>query len=212
MNKKFIAIFTIGMLCISSFSAEKIITLPAPGLKSGKPLMTTLSERQSKRDMSAFPLSKKELSEIFFAASGVNRKNGKFTIPTARDARDVVVFAAMPEGLYRYNPEKHQLELEQPRDLRPFTGMQQKMHTTAPVVLIFVSDYGKLKKVNIAEADSVKYAAFHAGCASQNVYLYAASAGMSTVICGAVDMERLASEMKIPESYRIQFTQPIGRK
>lgn len=208
----FLMMSLIAILAVNCFAADKIIKLPAPNRKGGKPLMAALDERQSKRNISAAPLNRQELSDLFFAATGVTRKNGKLTIPTARDARSMILFAAMPDGLYRYNPEAHQLELEQPRDFREFTGTQKKMHTTAPVVLIYVSDNERMKRVNIPESGFTKYGAFHAGSMSQNVYLYAASANLSTVVCGLVEIDKLAIEMKLPESHRIQFTQPIGRK
>ncbi len=201
-----------GMLVTMLPAAEKVIKLPEPDRNGGKPLMQVLTERKSSRNMTDKALTPDELSGLFYAATGVTRDDGRRTNPTAANVQDVVLFAAMKEGLYRYNPAKHQLELEQDRDFREFTGRQKQMHTTAPVVLILTSDLNKMKQKNWSDELIAKWAPLHAGCVAQNIYLYATSQGLLTVICGAVDYKKLAEEMKLPENWAIWCTQPVGKR
>lgn len=198
------AVFSFATL----FAAEDAMKLPPPEKTGGMPLMEALTARASKRDMTAAPLSPQQLSNICYAACGVNREDGRRTTPTARNVQDLMLFVALKDGLYLYNAKDNTLELRDKRDIREFTGTQKKMHQNSGAVLIYVSDFDRYG--SIPEDARAVYAASHTGFASQSVYLYAASAGLSTVICGLVDKPKLAKEMKLSPAQKIQFTQPIG--
>lgn len=193
-------------------AADKVIKLPTPDKTGGKPFMQVLTERKSNRNISDKPLTMQELSDLCYAAAGVTRPDGRRTNPTARNVQDIVLYAAMKDGLYRYDPAKHELLLEQARDLRPFCGFQTQMHTTAPVVLIPVSDSAKMKAKKFSADRIAVYAPMHIGFVVQNIYLYAASGGFATVVCGAVDTKKLAGEMKLPGDSLLYVTMPFGRE
>lgn len=211
MKKSLLLTVLCGVL-VAAAAAENTIKLPPPAKTGGKPLMQVLTERKSKRNISAEPLTGQELSDLLYAAAGVSRPDGKLTIPTARNVQDIVLYAAMKDGLYRYDPARHELLLEQPRDLRQFCGTQTRMHTTAPVVLIPVSDSAKMKAMKFPEDRIAVFAPMHIGFVVQNVYLYAASGGFATVVCGAVDTKKLAEEMKLPGDSLVYVTMPFGKE
>ena len=191
---------------LTASASAQTIKLPAPQKKGGKPLMTALSERKSTRSFSPQALPPQILSNLLWAANGVNRPSGRRTAPSAGDAREIAVYAAMPEGLYLYNAEKNELSLELTRDIRPVTG-KQAFVKDAPIVLIFVSDIRKLSRyASLAEF----YSATDTGFVSQNVYLYCASEGLATVVLGWVDKEKLAKTMKLGSKERVILTQPVG--
>ena len=187
-------------------AAEKSIKLPPPDKTGGKPLMQCLSERKSERKFDSKPLPAQILSNLFYAADGISRPDGRKTVPTARNLQSQDVYAAMADGLYLYNPKTHSLDLVKPGDIREKCG-RQAIHKIAPVVLIYVGDVSKIGK-NAAE--KVFYAANHAGYASQNVYLYCASAGLATVVCGLVDKPALEKAIGLPSAKRVQLTQPVA--
>ena len=163
------------------------ILLPKADLKSGKPLMEAISLRRSSRSFSAKPLPLQVVAEVLFAADGMTRPDGRKTVPTARDMRNQSVYVFMKNGIYLYNSPKHSLELFAKGDFRKRCG-KQAFHAKAPLILVFVSDMTAVGNTPQLQA---LYAGNHSGSASQNVYLYAASKGLSTVVCGLLDRELL---------------------
>ena len=211
MRRKMISItLTLAAACFAASAtlsaAEKSIKLPQPDKTGGKPLMQCLTERKSERKFDSKPLPAQMLSNLFYAADGISRPDGRKTVPTARNLQSQDVYAAMADGLYLYNPKTHSLDLVKPGDIRDKCG-KQAIHKIAPVVLIYVGDVSKIGK-NAAE--KVFYAANHAGYASQNVYLYCASAGLATVVCGLVDKPALEKAIGLPNTKRVQLTQPVA--
>ncbi len=211
MNK-WISILVLSVILSSGIAAEKVIELPEPDKTGGKPLMQALTDRKTIRSFSTQPLTEEELSDLLYAATGVNRPDGRRTVPSALNSQDITLYVAMKDGLYRYDPAKHELILEQERDLRPFCGMRKEFYTTAPLTLIPVSDLAKMKTKNIPEEQARIYAPLHIGCVVQNIYLYAASAGFATVSTASVDTQTLAKEMKLSKDCVIAVTMPFGKE
>lgn len=188
-----------------SVSAKEII-LPKPDLKSGKPLMECFSLRRSARSFANKPLPKQVISEILFAADGINRPDGHKTVPTAMNKQNQTIYAVTADGVYLYNNKKHSLVPVNKGDFRKDCGMQP-FHRTAPLILVFVSD---MAAIGNTPAQKALYAGNHSGSASQNVYLYAASKGLSTVICGSIKKDVLKKTLKLKDAQEAVFSQPIG--
>lgn len=180
--------------------------LPTPDKTGGKPLMQCLAERKTARSFSDKKLSGQQLSNLLFAAWGINRKDGRHTAPTARNLQDMSVYVAMDKGVYLFEPATHSLKILTDKDLRGILGKQEKMFRSAPVVLIYVSDTNHYSKPE----DKILYPANHAGYISQNVYLFAASEGLNTVVCGAIDRDQIAKALNLKNGVKVMFTQPIG--
>ena len=182
------------------------IMLCKPELSAGKPLMQCIVQRRSLRNFSARQLPEQLVSDILFVADGITRANGRKTVPTARNKQNQRVYAFTADGVYLYNNKKHSLVPVLKGDYRKNCGTQP-FHGKAPLILLFVSD---MKAVgNTPELQSL-YVGNHSGSASQNVYLYAASADLATVVCGMLDRDKLKSLLKLPADHQVIFSQPIG--
>lgn len=181
-----------------SDSPETMVYLPEPQKNIGAPLMKALSERKTTREFSVRKISDQDLSNLLWAAVGINRPNGKLTIPTARDARDLSVYVIKQGGAYRYNSEKNALELVNPASLI-YTAASQGFVKNADMLLVYVSNN-----------ENQNYGAMHAGSAYQNVGLYAASAGMSNVVLGMIDRNVLRKELHINDNEYVVIAQALG--
>ncbi|MDD5020401.1 MAG: SagB/ThcOx family dehydrogenase, partial [Candidatus Omnitrophica bacterium] len=116
------------------------IELPPPQTDGGMPLMRALKQRQSRREFSDKELSLQDLSNLLWAAFGINRADsGGRTAPSAHNAQEIDIYVAVKGGLFLYDARNHMLEPVLPEDIRPATG-QQPFVKNAPVNLIFVAD------------------------------------------------------------------------
>ena len=183
------------------------IELPEPRKTGGKPLMEALQLRRSIREYAAKPLPPQVLSDLLWAAFGINRPSGDRTAPYWRHVMVIDVLAAMAEGVFLYDPKAHKLLPYMKDDIRAATGVQDFV-ATAPLNLIYLA-HGE-RMTDISAADRKLYASVDAGFIGQNVYLYCASEGLATVFRGAVDYARLARSLKLPEGQFVTFAQTVG--
>jgi SagB-type dehydrogenase family enzyme len=185
------------------------ITLPPARTTGGLPLMEVLKKRQSHRDFAPDALPLAVLSDLLWAAAGINRPDlvGR-TAPSAMNAQEVWVYAAMPAGLYRYEPAEHSLRLVAAADVRRVSGYQDFVDT-APLDLVFVADHARMKLVPAAQRDSYAFAA--AGAMAENVYLYCASAGLGAVLRAWFDRQALAEAMHLGSDQQLLLAQTVGR-
>lgn len=205
--KKTLCCSLVMLFALTSFCAGKEEkSLPKPDLKSGKPLMQCVFQRRSSRSFSSRALPAQIIAEVLFVADGMTRKDGRKTVPTARNAQNQSVYAFMADGVYLYNSRKHSLKRVLKGDHRAQCG-RQAFHKIAPLVLVFVSD---MKAVGDTPVQQALYAGNHSGSASQNVYLYAASKGLSTVVCGLLDRQKIKTLLKLPDNKMVIFSQPVG--
>ncbi len=204
----FLAVFMAAGQPHIVFAEElKPVKLAAPRTESGKPLMQALAERKSSREFSSEALPAQTLSDLLWAANGTNRPDGRRTAPSAHNTQEIDIYVATAGGLYLYDAKGHELLPVLAEDIRSAAG-KQSFVKDAPVGLIFVADLSKTR--NMSEEDASFYAAADTGYISQNVYLYCASAGLSTVALGWVDKPGLAGAMKLRPDQRIILTQPVG--
>lgn len=182
--------------------------LVSPSLSGGMPLMSALTSRQSRREFAPEPLSDQVLSDLLWAAGGINRHdvNGR-TTPSAMNAQEVWLYAAMPEGLFLYEPKPHALRLIVASDVRRVTGNQDFVDT-APLDLVYVADHSRMQLVPVAQREAYAHAA--AGAMAQNVYLYCASAGLATVIRAWFNREALARAMGLQADHQLLLSQTVG--
>jgi SagB-type dehydrogenase family enzyme len=209
--KKAVTVLILAMMVVTvaaGFAQEmKTMKLPEPEMKGGMPLMEALKERRTQREYSDRELPAQVLSNLLWAAFGVNRPEaGLRTAPSARNMQEIDVYVALKEGLYLFNAEEHSLTQVLEEDIRAATGGQPFV-AGAPVNLVFVADYSKMSG---AQADKDFYSATDTGFISQNVYLFCASEGLATVVRGWVDRESLAKTMGLREDQKIILAQTVG--
>ncbi len=191
----------------NSAVAVKSIELPKPKMEGGKPLMEALKARKTSRDFSGEKLPMQVLSNMLWAANGINRPDGKRTAPTAMNKQEIDVYVAMADGLYLYDAKANTLIAVLAGDIREATG-KQPFVKNAPVNLIFVADFAKMG--DMPEDQKVFYSATDTGYISQNVYLFCASEGLATVVRGYVDKPALAATMKLRSEQKVILAQTVG--
>lgn len=183
-------------------------TLPAPAQEGGMPLMEALRRRQSQREFAADALTEQQLSDLLWAAGGVNRRDlGGRTAPSAMNAQEIRIYVALPRGLFRYEPIAHELERIRAEDVRAVTGYQDFVDSAA-LDLVYVADHARMKLVSAAQREAYAYTA--AGATVQNVYLYCASANLATVVRAWFDRNALADAMGLGNDEQLLLTQTVG--
>lgn len=180
--------------------------LPAPRTDGGMPLMKALAERRSSRSFAPRELGEQELSDILWAAFGVNRGDGRRTAPSARNFQEIDVYAVMAAGAYRYDAQGHALVPVADQDIRGLAG-SQAFAASAPLNLVYAADY---ERIGAAESEKERYAAWDTGFISQNVYLVCAALGLATVVRASIDRPRLAAALGLAPRQHITLAQSIG--
>jgi nitroreductase len=192
---------------ISLAQEPKPIQLSKPQIGSGNSLMQLLWKRMSSREFSPEPLSVEVLSNMLWAAFGINRSDGKRTAPTASNRQEIDIYVATANGLYLYDAKTNLLNPILAEDIRAMTGRQPYVKD-APVNFIYVADYSKMGTV--ANEDKAFLSAAETGFISENVYLYCASEGLATVVRANIDRPALASLMKLRPDQKIILAQSVG--
>jgi SagB-type dehydrogenase family enzyme len=184
------------------------IKLPAPRTSGGKPLMQALKDRHSSREFSGRELPPEVLSNLLWAAFGINRtKTGGRTAPSAHDWEEIDVYVATAKGLYLYEPRAHALKQVLAQDVRAQTGVQP-FTTEAPVNLVYVADLTRMTEAT--PEDKAWYSGPDAGFIAQNVYLFCASEGLAVVVRGMVDRVALGKLMSLTPDEKIILAQTVG--
>ncbi len=171
--------------------AEMLVELPAPQKTGGLSMLESLAKRHVERRFDSRPLPMQEVSNILWAACGVNREDGRLTVPTAMNYQRIGVYAVLPEGVYRYDAGRNVLE-------QVLQGDYLKLYDNgAPMVLLH------------AAQESDRYSPFHIGSMYENVALYCASAGLANVM-KAQETNRLDGKLLLPEGWKVYMIQPVG--
>jgi len=190
---------------LSSYGAEPI-QLPNPQTEGGKPLMQALKDRMTIRTFSEEKLSMQTLSNLLWAAFGINRPDGRRTAPSARNWQEIDIYVAMPDGLFLWDAQKNLLNPIVAKDVRGLTGTQPFVKEAA-VNLVYVADYSR---VTGEGGNKDVWVGADTGFIGQNVYLYCSSEGLATVVRANIDREALEKEMKLKPEQKIMFAQSVG--
>jgi SagB-type dehydrogenase family enzyme len=191
------------------FAAEeaKTTALPPPRTKGGKPLIEALALRRSTREYADRPIPPQVLSDLLWAAFGINRPSGDRTAPYWRHVMVIDVYAAMANGVWYYDPKRHALQEYLRADIRAATGLQDFV-PSAPLNLVYVAHGERMQ--DISPEERRLYASVDTGFIGQNVYLFCASEGLATVFRGAVDYQKLAQAMRLDAAQFVTFAQTVG--
>lgn len=181
--------------------------LPPPRTEGGKPLIQTLKLRRSIREFSDRPLPVQVLSDLLWAAFGVNRPGGDRTAPYWRHIMVIDVYAATADGVWLYEARRHVLLPHSRADIRAQTGLQDFV-ANAPLNLVYVAHGERMRDITANERRL--YASVDTGFIGQNVYLFCASEGLATVFRGAVDYENLNRTMQLGKDQFVTFAQTVG--
>ena len=197
------------VLSVAASAADKVVKLPKPNLNRAGTVMKALSERQSTREYASKALSLADLSDLLWAANGINRpESGKRTAPSALNKQDVDVYVVLPEGSYLYDAKNHQLTLVSEGDYRDAVAGGQTFVKTAPVSLVLVSDVSRFGDAQKTQNQLV--GAMDAGIVSQNISLFCANAKLATVPRGSMDATQLKKVLKLKDAQIPMLNHPVG--
>jgi len=182
------------------------VALPAPQTDGGMPLMKALKLRASSRAFAPDPLPLQTLSNLLWAAWGINRpQEGKRTAPSARNWQEIDVVVVNATGAYLYDAKGNVLKPLAAGDLRALTGTQDFVKE-APVNLLLVADTSRMQGAQGAQPMAYADAAF----ICQNVYLFCASEGLAVVVRASFDAPGLAKALKLTDKQLVVLAQTIG--
>jgi SagB-type dehydrogenase family enzyme len=205
-------LWVVGLMFVATLSVAQEnhpMKLPQPQFETGIRLMQALHARKSTREFSAEKLPTQVLSDLLWAAFGVNRpETGGRTAPSTRNWQDIDIYVATADGLYLFDAKSHALKMIQAKDIRALTGTQDFVGG-APVNLIYVSDFTRMDS-DTSQEDRKITASIDTGFIGENVYLYCASKGLATVVRGSIDNEVLAKAMKLKSTQWIVVAQSVG--
>jgi nitroreductase len=184
------------------------IKLPAPRMDGGKPLMDVLKARQSAREFGDQKLSPQTLSNLLWAAWGINRPDGRRTAPSASNKQEVDIYVTLPEGAYLYDAKAHALNPVAAGDLRGSTGTVP-FPATAALNLVYVADMAKAGRPATDPQQQLNVGA-DVGFIAENAYLFCASEGLATVVRASVPKPELAKQLKLRADQQIVLAQSVG--
>ena len=195
-----LSFFIILIASSSAIAQPAPVQLPKPNMTGGMPLMEALAQRQTTRSFADKPLPMQTLSNLLWAAFGVNRpremKSGLGrTAPSAMNKQEVALYVVMAEGSYVYEPEHNRMRPVISGDARAKVAQGAGAH--AAVTIIYVADA------------SLDYAQVDTGFIGQNVYLFAASEGLNSWFY-ALHGADVAGTLKLPEGTRPLYGQSVG--
>jgi hypothetical protein len=197
----------------------KSIALPKPQTDGGKSVLAALQERRTTRNIGTKKLSPQMLSNLLWAAFGVNRERASFgkpgrTAPSASNSQEIDLYVAMPEGVYLYEAIPHRLTPVVAGDYRRRAG--RRGAATAPVNIFYVVDRTRYdmgpgqpdRRIGDPEVQkSYYYCAV--GLIAQNVYLFAASQGLAAWFHNC-DKVNTPKEFGLRPEQRVLFAQTVG--
>jgi len=203
----------------SGFDELQTIILPSPEKEGGKSVLAALQERRTTRNISSKELSLQVLSNLLWAAFGVNREQASFnktgrTAPSASNSQEIDLYVALADGIYLYEAVPHHLRPVAAGDFRKRAGRGRA--ATAPVNIFYVVDFTRYdtgpEQPDHAIGDPEVQKSYYytdTGFIAQNVYLFAASHGLAAWFHNC-DKENAAKEFLLRPKQLVLFAQTIG--
>jgi nitroreductase len=190
---------------------DSVIILGKPDVKRGVPVMTALAQRASVREFDSVEISLKDLSDLLWAANGVNRpEEGKRTAPSAQNAQDVDIFVFTKDAVLFYNAMKHQLELVTDGDHRDLLAGKQVESLKAPVFLLLVSDISRFRFGE--EELKIQWGAIDAGMVAENILIFCASEGFQTRPRAWMDRNKIKALLKLRDTQIPVLNLPVSAR
>lgn len=207
--KKVQLLFLCLILSTATYAVEKVIQLPQPDVNRKGEVMKALAERHSTREYAAKEVSLTDLSDLLWAANGINRpEEGKRTAPSALNKQDIDIYVVLPQGSYLYQAKGHKLTLITEGDHRDAVAGGQDFVKSAPVCLVLVSDLSRFG--DAGNTRNQLMGAMDAGIVSQNISIFCAAAKLATVPRASMDMNKLKAVLKLSDTQVPMMNHPVG--
>ena len=201
------ALISLAIMLSISALAQNTIKLPTPLKNAEMPLYQALQQRASVRDFKTDPVSDQTLSDLLWAALGINREDGRLTAPTAMNTQEIKVFVCRADGNYEYIAKDNSLVQTSKKDIRKDIAGRQGSVADAPVFLVIVAD---LNKYRMKDPMTARFGALDGGYVSQNICLACVALGLSTVPRAGMDNEVLKKELGLVEGQELLINHPVG--
>jgi len=212
--KRTILFFTFAAFVISLSAQNPVVIKLNEHTKSrGYNTMEAFQKRRSVNIYETRDLSLQDLSDLLWAANGINRpENGKKTAPSAMNSQDVDIYVSRANGTYLYNAITNDLVLVTTEDLRPLMDGNRPLGT--PVILLLVSDMSRYKNYSPGNPDQNRHlfevGAIDAGIVSQNISLFCAANDLGTRPRASMNQEALRKALNLKESQVMWLNHPVG--
>jgi len=207
MKKAVISFVVLLSWTICSAQVIETVNLPPAQKTGGMPVMEAFQLRKSQRSFSSKELSSQQLSNLLWAAYGINRPDGFRTVPAAKNWYEYDIYVLKSDGWFLYEVGKHSLLKMGNEDLRIYGGTQDFVKA-APVILVYIADFGRMNDTT----DELRkfFSAVDVGYISQNVYLWCASEGLATIVLGQVDKVKVREVLKLRPDQQVILSQPVA--
>ncbi len=188
-----------------------VVTLPKPGLKDGMSVEEALARRESVRTFSAKALTDKEISQLLWSGQGITRRWGGRTTPSAGALYPLELYIALPDGVYRYDPDDHQLRLHLKENVSvslAHAALGQRCVRDAPAVIIIAAVYRRITSRYGGRGE--RYVTIEVGHAAENILLQAVSLGLGAVPVGAFSDGQVQQILCLPSDHEPLYLIPVG--
>lgn len=195
--------------CICLVSAAEVVQLPEPQLNEGTTLAEAIQNRKTDRTFSDRELPPQILSNLLWAANGINRpESGKRTVPAAIAKYAIRLYVLTAKGAYLHDYQKNTLTLVNEKDLRVYAEGRGTMGPAAGAVILMVADMDTFQKGSpagrpaIPREKSTLWIGYESGSIGQDIYLYCASAGLHAVCCASLNEAELTTALDLNGSLK----------
>ena len=197
-----------AMLIATACGAQQTTKLPAPNMKrKTTTVMEAYKQRRSERTFGTKELSRQDLADLLWTAQGVNRPDGRLTMPSCMNWQEIRLYVFDRQGVSLYDPKTHSLQTVAEGDKRQLIAGRQDFVMQAPVSLLMVAD---LEKNGHTDARSREMAAVDAGICTQNICLFCAAAGLSTVPRASMEHDKISELLGLTANQIPMMNCPVG--
>lgn len=206
---KYILIAALAFASLVNINAQDI-KLNEPVKTGGISVMEAFAKRQSSSEFSDKELSIQDLSNLLWAANGINREDGKKTAPSAQNSQDIDVYVALPNAVYKFDAQANNLILISEGDYRGLAG-GKKDNPLPPSILYIVADASTYKPSaynsieHITDMNKVD-----AGIVSQNISIFCSGMGLGTKPRAQMNHAELKKVLKLSDSQTLMLNHPVG--
>ncbi|MDR0394689.1 MAG: SagB/ThcOx family dehydrogenase [Tannerella sp.] len=208
--KKILATLSVFLMMITNVHAQELqaIKLNEPNKSRGSAVMKALSDRHSDREFDTKDISLQDLSDLLWAANGINRSDGKRTAPSAMNRQEIDLYVVRPDGTYLYEASNHSLKPIAKGDYRKDVAGGQDFAATAPLCIVLVAQLEKLGDPTHEQTRLI--AAMDAGIVCQNINVFCSAAGLATVPRATMNKNELQKALHLSDTQLLTLNNPIG--
>jgi len=191
--------------------ARTMISLPKPPFSKTLSIEEALEKRRSVRRFTRRPLTEAEISRLLWAAQGITGNGEGRTAPSAGGLYPLEVFLVLPEGVYRYHPQNHELRIHRKGDFLgqlAAAALGQASVREAPAVIVLAAVYERVTGKYGKRGE--RYVVLEAGHAAQNIHLEAVALGLGSVPIGAFQDRAVQSALELSPDEEPLYLIPVG--